>query len=69
VSTRKYSNLYPNEIEGRLRRVKRNKTISASSSTLSTKLSTEFYLEYFKILNSIQNPARLSETLNISAQK
>jgi len=37
--------------------------MKSSSSTLSTKLSTEFYLEYFKILQSIQKPDRFNNTL------
>lgn len=37
--------------------------MKSSSSTMSTKLSTEFYLEYFKILKSINNPKKYNNTL------
>lgn len=37
--------------------------MKSSSSTMSTKLSTEFYLEYFKILKSINNPNKYNNTL------
>ena len=39
----------------------------SSSSTLSTKLSTEFYIEYLRILQSIQNPKRYNNTLVIES--
>lgn len=39
----------------------------SSSSTMSTKLSTEFYIEYLKILQSIQNPTRYNNTLVIES--
>lgn len=62
ISTRKFSNLYPKELQNQLKRDKQ-KRVASSTSTLTTKLSTEFYLEYFKILNSIQSPGDVDDTI------
>jgi hypothetical protein len=62
VSNRKLSSLYPNDLKTKLKRMKRQR-MKSSSSTMSTKLSTEFYLEYFKILKSVNNPNKYNNTL------
>ena len=62
VSNRKLSSLYPNDLKTKLKKMKRQK-MKSSSSTMSTKLSTEFYLEYFKILKSVNNPNKYNNTL------
>lgn len=65
ISNRKYSNLNPNELKSNLKRRESKYRIKSSSSTLSSKLSTEFYLEYFRILQSIQHPSLYENTISI----
>lgn len=63
VSNRKFSNIHPNDFRSIEKRNKKYR-FKSSSSTLSTKLSTEFYLEYFRILQSIQQPNLYNNTLS-----
>ena len=70
-SNRKFSNLHSNDFKSIEKRNKKYR-FKSSSSALSTKLSTEFYLEYFRILQSIQQPNFYNNTLsteNISPHK
>lgn len=54
--------MYPNDLKSQLKRQKKPR-MKSSSSVLSSHLSNEFYLEYFKILKSIENPSQIRKTI------
>ncbi|CAI2383021.1 unnamed protein product [Moneuplotes crassus] len=62
ISSRKISTSQVNDLRGNLKRQKRQR-MKSSTSAFSTKLSNEFYMEYYKILKSIKNQ-QLKKTID-----
>lgn len=62
VSGRNDQSFMFNDLKNKSKRTKQSR-MKSSSSAMSTKLSTEFYLEYLKILKSMKDPQKYNNTL------
>jgi len=61
-SDRNMANINMSDLRNQLKRTK-NSRMKSSSSAISKNLSSEFYLEYFKILKFMQHPQNFTKTI------